>query len=382
MPLADHQAVPCLVSVRSPSLEVFLDDFGVWISDSDMFLPTGKSPPVDSPIRLDLRVGSDWRLIQGTGRVTWVRAEAEAPEKPAGFNVEFANLENQSRKLLRWILEDRKATESFDDPPTAAASRQSRIEIVTGSEAGWVGWEVEKKTPKKLLGAGLALLLLVLAGSAFLLFRNAGESVAQPVGPDTEVLDQESSPAAPADPIVQPDAEPTPEGTADPGVVAAWEEHFREAPDGSLEVVPEETVGEPDEPDPLLPQAPEEGDAPTMEEGVTRAVERAVFGWASAWEDRRVAEYLAGYSQDFVPPEGMGRAEWEAWCRDRIEQPSVLEVDIEDLRLEELSDSGAVVTFEQSWRSDEYQDRVTKQLRLALEGDRWMIVGERVLELP
>lgn len=364
MSVADQRKVPSLVSVRSPSLEVFLDDLGFWMADGEMFVPTPTSPPVDSPVRLDLRVGNDWRLIQGSGRVAWVREEAEAeePERPAGFCVEFADLEKQSRKLLQWIVDDRRATEATEEAHRAASSRKSRIAIIAGPESNWSDWEAEKRFPWSLLAIGLGLLLLIAAVIVLLLVGRDGAAVTPPGEPAAATV--EPVPEA-ALPVVAPVPE-APQGAAgEPGVVAAWEERLEEPMDGSRE----------QDRKPAAPVAEDAG--VSLEEDVTRAVE----SWADAWVGRRAAEYLAAYSQDFVPPGGMSRAEWELWRQEWIEQPETSEVEIEDLRIEAGSDGSAIATFEQSFGPDDHQNRVVKELRLVLEVGRWMILEERVLEI-
>jgi adhesin transport system outer membrane protein len=76
----------------------------------------------------------------------------------------------------------------------------------------------------------------------------------------------------------------------------------------------------------------------------------------------------------------MARAEWEAWRADRIEAPDLVEVGIEALRIEAQGDGSALVEFVQTYRSDSYQDRVLKEMRLVLEAGGWMILEERVVE--
>ena len=74
----------------------------------------------------------------------------------------------------------------------------------------------------------------------------------------------------------------------------------------------------------------------------------------------------------------MSRGNWEALRRTRILGPGRIEVRLSAIAVESLGAERARVSFDQSYRSDGYSDRVRKTLELVREGDGWKILGETV----
>lgn len=108
-----------------------------------------------------------------------------------------------------------------------------------------------------------------------------------------------------------------------------------------------------------------------------------VRGWAKAWSERRVEEYLSYYSVDFVPASGATRADWEGRRRDRLLNPGSIRVTVVSLDAQEVTPTEMRVTFTQSYRSDTYSDRVRKTFRMVWEAGTWKIVEETVVrKLP
>ena len=101
--------------------------------------------------------------------------------------------------------------------------------------------------------------------------------------------------------------------------------------------------------------------------------------WAAAWSDQRVDDYLSFYSESFVPRGGASRDDWDRTRRERLTRPRFIEVELSNFRTEILGDERATVSFDQAYRSDTFEDRVVKTLRLVREGDLWKI-GEEIAE--
>lgn len=106
----------------------------------------------------------------------------------------------------------------------------------------------------------------------------------------------------------------------------------------------------------------------------------ALQAWASAWAARDVERYLSFYGSEFSPSQGLSRSRWEAVRRIRLAKPSYIEIDIDDPRVDVGPDGFAWVTFLQGYQSDTYGDRVRKSVKLAMEGERWLIVIETTIE--
>ncbi len=102
-----------------------------------------------------------------------------------------------------------------------------------------------------------------------------------------------------------------------------------------------------------------------------------VQSWARAWSDQRVDAYLGLYASDFRPPGELSRGEWEAQRRSRILGPRQIEVQLSAIEVEPIDARRARVSFDQSYRSDNYRDTVRKSLELVREAGAWKILAER-----
>lgn len=112
-----------------------------------------------------------------------------------------------------------------------------------------------------------------------------------------------------------------------------------------------------------------------------QAVLTVLQTWAASWSERDEDAYFSLYAEDFVPLGGGSRAEWEKRRRLLMGLAKTIEVKIESPVVEPGADGTSVVTFNQYYRSDSYQDAVRKQLRLVERDGRWLIIEERVLSI-
>lgn len=105
-------------------------------------------------------------------------------------------------------------------------------------------------------------------------------------------------------------------------------------------------------------------------------VEAAVQTWASAWAGKDVPGYLGSYSKNFQPSDGASFHDWSNYRRDRLSAPKAIKVDVSKMDVQLRGTGNATVKFLQTYRSDNYNDEVTKTLRMARWGGRWLIVSE------
>jgi pilus assembly protein FimV len=110
-------------------------------------------------------------------------------------------------------------------------------------------------------------------------------------------------------------------------------------------------------------------------------IRSAVSAWAQAWAAQDVERYLASYAPAFTPPDGQSRKAWEALRRSRVSGPRSIQVSISGVEVTRHDDARAAATFRQDYRSDRYQDSVRKTLELVRDGERWLIVEERVVSV-
>jgi hypothetical protein len=171
---------------------------------------------------------------------------------------------------------------------------------------------------------------------------------------------------APADRLAEipvsaaPEAE-LPESAPAGGRLTALEPLSRSPREPSVAEVMEDLLVPEDEPRPLVRSAD------------LAAVAR---GWAEAWSAQDVEGYLSFYSESFQPAYGMSRSRWEAQRRERLRAPAFVEVDLSSIGVRIDGPDRAAVLFVQSYRSNTFEDVVSKSLELALEGGEWRIVEE------
>lgn len=129
----------------------------------------------------------------------------------------------------------------------------------------------------------------------------------------------------------------------------------------------------------LWPSVPSAATPGRASAGTPNAAIRAMISaWAHAWSTQDVGRYLAFYAPSFEPREGQTRKAWEKRRRSRVTRPRSIEVSIGDVEIVQHDGARAAATFRQRYRSVRFQDSVTKTLALVLDGDRWLIVAERV----
>ena len=105
----------------------------------------------------------------------------------------------------------------------------------------------------------------------------------------------------------------------------------------------------------------------------------ATNAWAQAWRVRDEDAYIAAYASSFRPQGGLSRAEWEKRRRLLLGLSRNIDLKLDSVTAEIQSEKKALVTFNQFYTSDSYQDAVIKQLKFILVDGRWQIDEEKVL---
>jgi tetratricopeptide (TPR) repeat protein len=104
-------------------------------------------------------------------------------------------------------------------------------------------------------------------------------------------------------------------------------------------------------------------------------VEAAVQAWAKAWSNKNMQGYLGAYAQNFTPPGGQSRKDWEADRKARIVPRNRIEVGVSDLDVSVKGDR-ATVKFRQAYSSDNLNVTSRKTLDMVKSGNRWLILRE------
>jgi hypothetical protein len=107
-------------------------------------------------------------------------------------------------------------------------------------------------------------------------------------------------------------------------------------------------------------------------------VARAVRAWAADWSKKNVRGYLAAYAPEFVPPNGLSRAAWEAERAARINKPGTIEVGVDKLEVSLQGSDRATAKFRQHYKSANLKTSAGKTLLLVRSNGHWLIREERV----
>ena len=115
---------------------------------------------------------------------------------------------------------------------------------------------------------------------------------------------------------------------------------------------------------------------------VEQEVRVVVLDWARAWSSSDVKAYFDSYSSAFKP--SVSKQSYNYWRNERkvklkfgnIKKVGVKAIDV----YLDTAKLRAVAQFIQHYQSSTYQDKVVKQLQLAFEGGRWLILSENEMK--
>lgn len=360
------------VKIRVPQFDTFVTEYSSNISTTGMFIHTADPKPPGTHVTFEFSVADDWKLIRGQAQVVWVRHRAQGPEQPPGMGVRFVELDAQSRRLIRWIVEKhiREGGKPFeleelrtviDEALDQVLDTEDIPEVVapqipaTPIPAKTVVQRVNRSRIDSQLMPLLvtAVVVVVLVGVLFWL---------------TEYL---------------------PRSSDDGSAVAATSGESVGEVTGS-----EENGAGTDADEPNGEAASIDGDSPTPGSQVGdgsateetpplgsayAAVTGLLQGWSDAWSNQEVDRYLSFYSRSFRPSSGVSRASWAAQRRERIETPGYIRIAVSGLEMDRVADDRVVATFFQGYRSDRFNDEVRKRLELIWEDGAWRIAREVAL---
>jgi ketosteroid isomerase-like protein len=104
-------------------------------------------------------------------------------------------------------------------------------------------------------------------------------------------------------------------------------------------------------------------------------VERAVNSWATAWEKKDMAGYLAAYSDHFSPAGGGSLSAWKEERRQRIVGKQAIVVNVRNLQVS-VDGEQATAKFRQYYAAGALKTTTRKTLVMRLEKGHWRILRE------
>ncbi|WP_374324703.1 TolC family outer membrane protein [Azonexus sp.] len=105
-------------------------------------------------------------------------------------------------------------------------------------------------------------------------------------------------------------------------------------------------------------------------------VQARIRAWAQAWSAKDYTAYTAFYAPSFTPDRGLSMKEWDRLRRTRIMPRESIAVTVDKLDVQMHGTDRATAKFEQTYRSNIYNDRVLKTLQMIRENSQWLITGE------
>ena len=373
------------VSIRQPVrlryrlFQDFIQEVSSNISVGGMFIATEDPQETGSQFEFELALEDGFSLVKGQAEVVWVRSEAVGLGHPAGMGVRFLELEGASQSLVAKIVDKHR--------------KKGRTPFDVDSEEAQVGTTEEQLSSIEEQLPSITEITAEKAPPAVPSDEETVVTVAEVYEPDGEALFVPDLP-----PVV---AQQPPRIEAKPRrvlrvtllsliaigaglIIVLLFNHFYVRPriddlerrlkslsalGADTSAPSDEITGEKD-----LTTGAGEDTALDLQDPLN-----AVREWARAWSEQRVDDYLGTYSSQFDPAGEMNRQEWESLRRTRILRASGIRVQVLLAEESEIGPGETRVSFVQAYRSDSYQDRVRKVLRLVWEEEVWKIVEEQVV---
>ncbi len=115
--------------------------------------------------------------------------------------------------------------------------------------------------------------------------------------------------------------------------------------------------------------------SPAIQQELTQALN----GWASAWSDQNVQDYLNHYISGYQPNSKTSNRKWRSTRNIRLSKPTFIRVGVSDVTMSALPDGRVRVVFLQNYTSNSFQDNIYKSLIFSRDNRSWKISAEKTL---
>jgi len=107
-----------------------------------------------------------------------------------------------------------------------------------------------------------------------------------------------------------------------------------------------------------------------------------INNWAQAWQGKDLEKYFSFYIDEYTSEYFNDHLLWKKDRTNRISGKNEIQIEISELSLEFEIDENelAVAKFTQKYMSDNYSDKVVKELSLKKINKNWKIISEKVIE--
>jgi len=123
-----RKAVGLLVKLGHQGLDDFVAKYATNLSEGGMFVRSKKPLAIGTVLSFKVEIANGQRVMQGTAKVKWVRAEAKSHAEPSGMGLEFIKLDDASQEVVHRMMAARaplttpEAVASAPAPPRIAPS--------------------------------------------------------------------------------------------------------------------------------------------------------------------------------------------------------------------------------------------------------------------
>ena len=104
-------------------------------------------------------------------------------------------------------------------------------------------------------------------------------------------------------------------------------------------------------------------------------IRKFIDSWKYAWEQKNLRAYITSYDATFRS-RGMDLRAWTKHRKRLNKQYRSLKIEITGLKISNISEYSARVSFKQVYRADQYRDAGMKKILLIKRGNRWKIKTE------
>lgn len=129
------------------------------------------------------------------------------------------------------------------------------------------------------------------------------------------------------------------------------------------------------------PNQPNQNEAVDVDRTASKqeSAENFLRRWAQAWSNQDVDSYLTFYGEQFIPPAGRKRADWEALRRTRLTAPKDILISLDDFQIIPQENNRTRIEVIQSYKSNLLTARYQKVFDLQQTENSWEILRERSL---
>ena len=110
---------------------------------------------------------------------------------------------------------------------------------------------------------------------------------------------------------------------------------------------------------------------------INNDVMRLLQSWTDAWVSKVPGSYFLHYSKEYVPQGGLGIADWVERKTQIFNASEFIKIALNNINIEFISPTYALVSFEQHYKSDFTHDVTNKQLGLTRYDEGWLITSEK-----